>query len=67
MDKERKLKRVYTLSMCEFLQEKGFEPVKTLPDLRRPDFLNWLFVESADLVEAMAQFSAARREERRDD
>lgn len=63
----KKLRRIYTLSLSEYLQEQGFIPQKILPDLRRPEFLNWFFEESEELKAAIAEFSAARKEARRND
>lgn len=62
----KRLKRIYTLSLSEYLQERGFVPQKILPDLRRSDFLNWFFEESEELTAAIAEFSAARKEARHD-
>lgn len=38
--------------MLQFLRNKGFIPVDTLPDLRNPKFYVWQFEETPELIKA---------------
>lgn len=50
--------RIYTRRMALFIQSKGIEPIGTVPDEKKSKFLNWIFEDTTDVRNAMAEFSA---------
>ena len=41
-----------TYRMLEFLRNKGFIPVDTMPDFRNPKFYVWKFEQTPDFIKA---------------
>ena len=35
--------------MLTWLMDKGYKPVRTIPDAKRQDFVNWVFENSEEL------------------
>lgn len=50
--------RIYTRRMMLFIKSKGIEPIDTVPDENKPKFLNWIFEDTIEVRNAMAEFSA---------
>lgn len=50
--------RIFTRRMALFIKSKGIEPIGTVPDENKPDFLNWIFEDTTEVRNAMAEFSA---------
>ncbi len=50
--------RIYTRRMMLFVKSKGIEPIDTVPDENKPQFLNWIFKDTIEVRNAMAEFSA---------
>lgn len=50
--------RIYTRRMALFIKSKGIEPLGTVPDENKPNFLNWIFEDTNKVRDAMAEFSA---------
>lgn len=50
--------QIYTRRMALFIQSKGIKPVGTVPDENKPEFLNWLFENTPEVRDAMAEYSA---------
>lgn len=50
--------RIYTRRMALFIQSKGIEPIGTAQDENKPQFLNWIFEDTADVRNAMTEYSA---------
>lgn len=50
-------KRIYKKSMAEFLMEHDCTFIKTVPDVLKPNRINWIFVNDKNLQEQMAIFS----------
>lgn len=50
--------RIYTRRMALFIKSKGIEPLGTVPDVNKPNFLNWIFEDTNKVRDAMAEFSA---------
>lgn len=44
--------------MLTWLVERGFKPIKTIPDCRRPDYNNWIFKNSTELEDAIDTYFA---------
>ena len=44
------------LRLLEYLLNKGFEPVRTVPDINNWRFKNWLFENSPELEEALTEY-----------
>lgn len=44
------------LRLCGYLIDRGFMPVKTLPDKRNPVYSVWLFEETPELTVALYQY-----------
>ena len=42
--------------MLTWLRERGFYPVKTIPDCTRADYNNWVFDNSPELEEAINEY-----------
>lgn len=49
-------KIIYTRKLMEYLRVLGFEVVKIIPDLHRPEFDNWVFNDSPELEEAIISY-----------
>lgn len=47
---------VYTLRMTRFLQSKGFQFMRVLPDTNRQDFKNWVFESTPELRKAISEY-----------
>ena len=50
-------KTIYTKNMALFLRNKGFKILKTVPDDNMPNFFNWIFEDTAELYNAMSEYS----------
>lgn len=50
--------RIYTRRMMLFVKSKGIEPIDTVPDENKHQFLNWIFEDTIEIRNAMAEFSA---------
>ncbi len=50
--------RIYTRRMMLFVKSKGIEPIDTVRDDKNPQFLNWIFEDTIEVRNAMAEFSA---------
>lgn len=57
-------KIVYTRKMAYELRKLGFKIIRTEPDMKRPEFDNYVFEDSVELQKAMAQISNRRYENR---
>ena len=44
------------LRLLEYLLQKGFEPVQTVPDHTNWRFKNWIFENSAELEAALTEY-----------
>ena len=44
--------------MLTWLMERGFNPIKTIPDATRPEYNNWVFVNSPELENAINAYFA---------
>jgi hypothetical protein len=42
--------------MYTWLRERGFYPIKTIPDVQRSDFNNWVFENSPELENAIYEY-----------
>jgi hypothetical protein len=49
---------VKRLRMLEYLMDKGFEPVKTIPDPINPHYKWWLFTNSPELEKVVTDYFA---------
>lgn len=41
------------LRLCHYLTKRGFRPYDTVPDKKKPGYLNWLFEATPELTEAI--------------
>ena len=57
-------KIVFTRKMAYELRKLGFKIIRTEPDMKRPEFDNYVFEDSVELQKAMAQISNRRYENR---
>lgn len=57
-------KIVFTRKMAYELRKLGFKIIRTEPDVKRPEFDNYVFEDSVELQKAMAQISNRRYENR---
>ena len=48
--------RIYTLSMCRYLTDKGFKYTRTVQDLKNPNYINWFFEDTPELHKAIHDF-----------
>lgn len=44
-----------------YLTERGFKPVKVIPDITRLDFKNWVFDNSDELESALSEYFAEKK------
>lgn len=42
--------------MLTYLMEKGFKPIKVIPDATKPEYNNWIFSNSVELEEAITEY-----------
>ena len=49
--------RVYTMKMAKYLTQKGFKYVKTVQDVKKPDFYNWYFEKTPELLAAIDEYT----------
>ena len=52
---------VYTMRLTRFLQEKGFQFLRTIPDTTRQDFRNWVFEDTPALRAAVQQYLVSKK------
>lgn len=50
--------KIYTRRMALFIKSKGVKTIYTVPDENKPQFLNWIFEDTTEVRNAMAEFSA---------
>ena len=48
--------RVYTLKLTRYLTEQGFRYFKVVQDVKNPQFMNWIFEATPDLIAAVEHF-----------
>lgn len=59
--------RIYTckrLNLLKYLRSKGFIPFETIPELTNPKFLNWQFVNTPELEDAIDEYFDAIKDKR---
>ena len=49
-------KTIYTMRLAFFLMDKGFKPVKVLPQVENPHYRKWIFEDSEDLHLAINEY-----------
>lgn len=42
--------------LLTYLTERGFKPIKTIPDCTRTDYKNWIFANSPALEAAITEY-----------
>lgn len=42
--------------MLSYLVERGFKPIKAIPDCTRADYKNWIFQNSDELEDAINEY-----------
>lgn len=52
---------VYTVRMTRYLQERGFQFIRTIPDTTRQDFKNWVFENTPALRAAVQEYLSSKR------
>lgn len=57
-------KIVFTRKMAYELRKLGFKIIRTEPDMKRPEFDNYVFEDSVELQKAMAKLSNIRYQPR---
>lgn len=50
--------RIYTRRMALFIKSKGLNEIDIVPDEKKPNFSNWIFKDTKELRDAMAEYSA---------
>ena len=50
-------KEIYTRKMALYLRNKGFKILRTVPDDKMPNFYNWVFEDTAELQNAMTEYT----------
>ena len=45
--------------MLTYLVERGFMPIKTIPDATRADYKNWIFENSPELEQTIEEYFAS--------
>lgn len=48
--------RVYTIRLARYLTDKGFNINRTTQDVKRPDYFNWYFDNTPELVKAIEEY-----------
>lgn len=48
--------RVYTIRLARYLTEKGYRIIGTTQDLKNPDFINWFFEDTPELLQAVEEY-----------
>lgn len=49
--------RIYTRRMALFIQSKCIKPIGIVPDVNKPHLLNWFFEDTAEVRNAMTEYS----------
>lgn len=52
--------RVFTLKLAEYLTGKGFKIIRTVQDCKKPEFLNWFFEATPELIAAIDEYQERR-------
>lgn len=52
-----KTKRIYKRSMAEFLVDYGCNLLRTVPDISKPQILNWVFEDNELLRKGMTEYT----------
>lgn len=47
---------IYTVKLTRYLQSLGFNFIKTIPDVKRKDFVNWVFEDTPEIEAAVKQY-----------
>jgi len=55
---EKKYYRVYSLKIATYLTNRGFTYVRQVPDLKKPNFNNWVFELTPELQAALDEYFA---------
>lgn len=50
-------KIIYTRRMAYELRKKGFKIIKVIPDENKPQFDNYVFINTPELQEAMSEYT----------
>lgn len=48
--------RVFTLRLAEYLTSKGFKITRTVQDVKKPEFMNWFFDSTPELIAAIDEY-----------
>lgn len=48
--------RIYTRKMAQYLTSCGFNYIRTIQDITKPQYLNWIFPDTPELRAAMSNF-----------
>ena len=48
--------RVFTLKMTTYLTERGFRYIKVVQDVKKPNYLNWIYEATPELMNAVAAY-----------
>lgn len=49
-------KLVYTAKLARHLQSKGFQFISKVPDIKKDNFINWVFEDTPELEEAISEY-----------
>lgn len=52
-----KTKRIYKRGLAEYLVDYGCNLLRTVPDLVKPNILNWVFEDNELLREGMTEYT----------
>ena len=50
-------KVIYTRKMALYLINKGFKILRTVPDVKKPNFYNWVFEDTPELQTAISEYT----------
>lgn len=48
--------RIYTRRMALYIKSKGINEIGVAQDKKKPEFINWIFVDTPELREAMDEY-----------
>lgn len=54
--------RVYTLKLCRYLTERGFNYTRIVQDVKNATYYNWLFNETPELRVAIEEYTNGVRQ-----
>lgn len=52
--------RVYTIRLARHLTARGFRILRTVQDIKNPQYINWMFEYSNELVAAIDEYEKMR-------